>query len=219
MDRLEAIERLARLKESGVLTDAEFNNQKQRILSGVDRSEQPLQHRDSTITGEERDLDVFRGSTIGWLLGSFAGWMTLLLCISPALGLLAPSDTSFLGVTLYAASAGLVIILLRWIANISATYELSTQRLLLRTGIIFKRIDEIELFRVKDVRVDFSLINQITGIGMITLRTSDATSQRTEFRMRDIPRARQIRETIRAMVEQARYRRRVREFDVDEGFY
>lgn len=33
MDRLEAIERLARLKDSDVLTEAEFNDQKQRLLS------------------------------------------------------------------------------------------------------------------------------------------------------------------------------------------
>ncbi len=32
MDRLEAIERLARLKDSGVLTEVEFNVQKQRLL-------------------------------------------------------------------------------------------------------------------------------------------------------------------------------------------
>jgi uncharacterized membrane protein YdbT with pleckstrin-like domain len=88
---------------------------------------------------------------------------------------------------------------------------------MIRSGIVFKRVDEIELFRIKDVRVDYSLINQITGIGAITVRSSDVTSGGRDFVMRDIPDAREIRETMRNLVDEARQRRGVREFDFDHS--
>ena len=197
MEHIEALERLARLKDSGVLTEAEFEAQKAQLLNGRTHGHDRRPVSRATSTAEEQ-VDEFRGSTKGWLLGSFAGWLSLLLVL--AFGL------------------GLVIILLKWVANVSARYELTTQRLMIRTGIIFKRVDEIELFRIKDVRVDFSLINQITGIGAITVRSSDVTSSGRDFVMRDIPDARQIRETMRNLVDEARQRRGVREVDFDQRY-
>lgn len=192
MDRIEALERLARLRETGVLSDTEFEEQKRRLLS--DSGPLPSGAAAAAIL-EEQPVDEFRGSTIGWLFGSAMGWLSLLLCL---------------------ILIGFVAILLKWIENISTRYELTTQRLIVRSGIIFKRVDEIELFRVKDVRVDFSLINQITGIGQITLRSSDPSSQGEDFLLRDVPDARNRRETLRTLVDQARQRRRVRELDIDD---
>jgi membrane protein YdbS with pleckstrin-like domain len=197
VDHIEALERLARLKESGVLTEAEFQAQKAGLLNGSPPQANVRKAAPSAQSPEEF-IEQFRGSTKGWLVGSLAGWMSLLLIL--AFGL------------------GLVIIFLKWIANISARYELTTQRLMIRTGIIFKRDDEIELFRIKDVRVDYSLINQISGIGTITIRSSDATSGGRDFVMRDIPDARELRETLRNLVDEARQRRGVREIDFDQRY-
>src|SRR3712207_8868467 len=36
---------------------------------------------------------------------------------------------------------------------------------------------EIELYRVKDIRLDFSLINQMAGIGTMTITSSDLTTR------------------------------------------
>jgi membrane protein YdbS with pleckstrin-like domain len=198
LDHIEALERLARLKESGVLNEAEFETQKAELLKNGANSRAGAHPRVQTTSVAEEPVDEFRGSTKGWLFGSFGGWVSLLLILLWGLGLL--------------------IILAKWIANISARYELTTQRLLLKTGIILKRVDEIELFRIKDVRVDYSLINQITGIGTLTLRTSDVTSAGRDFVIRDIPGAKETRETIRRLVDEARQRRGVREFDVDHRF-
>ena len=139
-------------------------------------------------------IDAFRGSTGRWLIGSAAGLGTLLLCL---------------------VGVGLLIAAARWIANMSALYEVTADRLIVRRGIIFKSIDEIELYRVKDVRVDFSLLNQMADIGRITLVSSDRTSVDGVTELADIPRARERREQLRALVEAARERRRVREIDVD----
>lgn len=146
----------------------------------------------------ERAVDSFRSSTNRWLLGSFTGWLTILSC---------------------AIGVGLVIIAVRWLQNMSAAYEITDQRLIVKRGLVMKSIDEIELYRVKDVRVDFSVINQIADIGTITITSSDRTTQNMQFVLRDIPAARERREGIRKLVDRARRQRGVRELDIDEDDY
>jgi uncharacterized membrane protein YdbT with pleckstrin-like domain len=142
----------------------------------------------------ERDVDSFRASTGRWLLGSFAGWGTLLLCL---------------------VGVGLVIVAIRWLQNVASSYEITDQRLIVKRGLIMKSIDEIELYRIKDVRVDYSLINQLTDVGTITITSSDRTTGHRAFVLRDVPAARERREGIRKLVDRARQRRGVRELDMD----
>lgn len=144
----------------------------------------------------EKPIATFRASTGRWLFGSFAGWGTLLLCL---------------------VGVGLVIIALRWLQNIATTYELTDQRLIIRTGIFNKKTDEIELYRIKDVTVAYSLINQWVDIGAISISSSDPTTQGGSLVLRDVPRARAIREELRTLVDKARQARRVRELDVDHA--
>jgi uncharacterized membrane protein YdbT with pleckstrin-like domain len=145
----------------------------------------------------ERPVDEFRSSTRRWLLGSFAGWGTLLTCL---------------------AGIGFVIIGVRWLKNRSTAYEITDQRLIIKRGILFKTIDEIELYRIKDVRLGYSLLNQMADIGTIILTSSDRTTAGGEFTLRNIPMARDRREGLRKLVDRARQRRGVRELDVDDAY-
>ena len=95
---------------------------------------------------------------------------------------------------------------------------LTNQRLILKTGVLIKRTDKVELYRVKDIKVDYSVVNQITGIGRISIRSSDITSYGHAIILRDISNAISIKESMRTLVEQARQKRRVREIDVDEQY-
>ena len=142
----------------------------------------------------ERHVDRFRTSTARWLVGSFAGWGTLLLCL---------------------VGVGLVVVLVRWLRALASSYEVTDQRLIVHRGLVMKTIDEIELYRIKDVRLDYSLLNQLADIGTITLTSTDRTTGDTAFVLADVPQARERREGIRSLVEQARRRRGVREVDVD----
>ena len=141
----------------------------------------------------ERPVDSFRSSTNRWLLGSFTGWLTILSCV--------------IGV-------GLIIIAVRWLQNMSAAYDITDQRLIVRRGLIMKSIDEIELYRVKDVRMDFTLINQWAGIGTIAIDSSDETTRDGALVIPHIERAAERREELRRLVDTARQKRRVRELDV-----
>ncbi|KQZ64270.1 hypothetical protein ASD67_07170 [Sphingopyxis sp. Root1497] len=138
-------------------------------------------------------IDRFRSSTWGWLRGTLLGWLTLLLC--------------FVGV-------GLIIILAIWVRNLDVTYELTEDRLILRKGIFVKSIDEIELYRVKNVRMDFTLVNQWAGIGTIGLDSSDETTRDGPLVIPHVERAAERREELRRLVDAARQKRRVRELDV-----
>ncbi|MEQ1688810.1 MAG: PH domain-containing protein [Sphingopyxis sp.] len=138
-------------------------------------------------------IDSFRSSTWGWLRGTIAGWGTLLLCL---------------------VGVGFIIIVVVWVRNLMITYELSEDRLILRKGILVKSIDEIELYRVKDVRLDFTLINQMAGIGTISVDSSDETTRGGALVMRHIDDAAARRERLRSLVDAARQKRHVREVDV-----
>ena len=140
-----------------------------------------------------QSLDTFRSSTWGWLRGTLAGWGTLLLCL---------------------VLVGFVIIAVKWFENLATTYELTEDRLILHRGIFNKSIDEIELYRVKDIRIDVSLIQQWAGIGTITLISSDETTGSTPLVILDIEMAKQRREKLRDLVNAARRLRGVREIDM-----
>ena len=111
-------------------------------------------------------------------------------------------------------TVGLIIVLVKWIANLAITYEVTGDRLILHKGIFVKSIDEIELYRVKDVRIDFSLINQWADIGTITIASSDETTRAAPLVIRDVDHARTRREKLRELVNAARRERGVREIDM-----
>jgi uncharacterized membrane protein YdbT with pleckstrin-like domain len=155
-------------------------------------------------------LDRFRSSTWGWLRGTLAGWGTLLLIPLGIIGwqLLASAWPLLL------IAAALAIVLVKWIANLAITYELTAERLILHKGILVKSIDEVELYRVKDVRIDFTIVNQIAGIGKVTITSSDETTRDAPLVIRDIDHARARREKLRELVDAARRLRGVREIDM-----
>jgi uncharacterized membrane protein YdbT with pleckstrin-like domain len=160
-------------------------------------------------------LDTFRSSTLGWLLGTLAGWGTIALAIAGVVLLAletAGIATWWLGLTL----AALLILLVKWVQNLTATYEVTEERLIIRRGILMKSVDEIELYRIKDVRINFSLVNQMAGIGTITIASSDETTRDGDLVMPEIQRAQERRETMRRLVDAARQKRRVREFDMHD---
>jgi uncharacterized membrane protein YdbT with pleckstrin-like domain len=157
--------------------------------------------------------DVFRSSLGRWLVGTSAGLGTVLLGIAGfvvMVGAAGEWGAWPLGLTLLA----LLIVAWKWLEVISESFEVTPERVVVRRGIIMKSVDEIELYRVKDVRLDFSLLNQIAGIGTVTITSSDETTRDGKLAMNHVARAQERREEIRRLVDKARRERGVREIDM-----
>jgi len=155
-------------------------------------------------------LDRFRSSTRGWLRGTLLGWGTLLLV---PIGLVGWFMTGQLWPLAFVIVA-LAIAGYKWLTNLATTFEVTADRLILHSGILRKSIDEIELYRIKDIRLDFSIINQLAGIGTITVLSSDETTRGKPYVIHDVENAKVRREQIRDLVNAARRARGVREFDM-----
>lgn len=94
------------------------------------------------------------------------------------------------------------------------TFEVTTERLRITKGVINQHIDEIELYRVKDILVERKWWMRLTGLGNVHLQTSDRSLPQL-----DIPAIRDcigLREELRKLVEAMRDSKRVREMDFDE---
>ncbi len=140
---------------------------------------------------EETTLQMFRPTTGRWLIGTLNGWGILLLCL-----------------------VWLLILLAVLIVNRFTIYTLTNQRLIIQKGVILRHLDEIELYRVKDVKLNFSVLNQIFNIGNIEIRSSDPTTTRdTHLTLFYIYDAKSLRETFRELVDASRRERGVREVD------
>lgn len=157
--------------------------------------------------------DSFRTSLSGWLIGTAAGLGTLLLGIA-GVALLIGAGGDWGAWPLVLTGASLVIVLLKWLEVMGSLYQLTPERLIVRKGIIMKSVDEIELYRIKDVRLNFSLLNQMAGIGTICLTSSDETTRAGDLMLRHVRGAQARREELRRLVDTARRQRGVREIDM-----
>ena len=161
----------------------------------------------------EQAQDTFRSSTGGWLIATAAGIGTILLGLAGIV--LAAVDAGGYGLAPLALTAiALVIVVVKWFQNLAASYSITPERLIIRRGIIFKSVDEIELYRIKDARIDFSLLNQMAGLGRITVTSSDETTREGDLVMPDLLKAQERRELLRRLVDAARQKRQVREIDM-----
>lgn len=99
-----------------------------------------------------------------------------------------------------------------WLELRCTRYELSTQRLRLRSGVLNKRTDDLELYRVKDLRLDEPLVLRPFGLANLVLETSDRSNPLVVIR--GIADAESLMDEVRTHVEALRIARGIRELDV-----
>ena len=90
-------------------------------------------------------------------------------------------------------------------------YVLTNQRLRVYSGVFIKRIDEVELYRIKDTIFLQPFFLRWFGLSNIQLITSDATWG--DAMIQGITKGRMLREKLRNVVEVAREKKGVREVD------
>ena len=99
----------------------------------------------------------------------------------------------------------------RWIDTRLTEYELTSQRLVFRSGVFNRRTEEIELYRVRDSTLDEPLFLRLFGTGNIVLYATDSSA--ATFVLRAVKAAADVRQKLRAAVEAARDQKRVRSIE------
>ena len=97
---------------------------------------------------------------------------------------------------------GLLLLARAWYLVHARRYRLSSQRLFMRTGLIANRLEEIELFRVKDVILEQGVLDRLLGIGNVQVLSTDDTMPRLV--VRGIRNPEQVKEQIRGAYRAAR---------------
>lgn len=101
--------------------------------------------------------------------------------------------------------------LYRYLRTANHHYVLTDQRLLEHSGIIVKKIEALELYRVKDLSVSGNLLQTVFGRGQIILLTTDSTNP--TLIIDAVPDAAGVSKIIRDAVEDCRAAKGVRAFD------
>ena len=87
-------------------------------------------------------------------------------------------------------------------------YRLGEDRLFFETGLMNTKVDEILLYRVRDISVTISFWQRFTGVGTVTVESSDKSMP--ILAMRDIKHPREVKELLHTQVEKAKIAYRVR---------
>ena len=101
----------------------------------------------------------------------------------------------------------------RWLQVRSRVFQLTSERLLITSGVMNKTTDTLELYRVRDLRVDQPFFLRLFGLQDIHLMTSDPSTP--SLVVDYIPTDLKLAERFREQVELCRVKKGVRELDIE----
>ena len=117
----------------------------------------------------------------------------------------------------YAAFALLLIplgiLLTRWIKLKLLRYEITTERIKVTHGLLTRRTDELELYRVKDTALLEPFLYRLFSVGNVFITTHDSTNP--ELELKGIKGAKEVREKLRQSVEACRVNKGARIMEME----
>lgn len=103
----------------------------------------------------------------------------------------------------------------RWMVTRSTVYTLTDQRLSIRRGVFTRVTEDLELYRVRDTRLEQTFFERMFGLGEVILFTSDASTP--EIHLPWLNNAESLRESVRRLSEARRDAKRVRTLESGGG--
>lgn len=202
-NKIEKLNELTSLFNSGAITKEEFDTLKKEILnSGSEVKLESVSIKEQKKKEPEKLIWSGNPSQIS-MAPMYAFLYFCALCflvatyVIPALFLL--FLCSILGVYLVN----------KFVVNFKI--RITTHRITMEGGIFSKTTEELELFRVKDIQLDEPFFLRMYGLSNITLISSDRTSN--ILIIPAIKDGKKIREELRNAVDERREAKGVREFD------
>lgn len=164
----------------------------------------------STPNETPQETLVWRGTPSQWTnFGAYLFCLILAAGVIAAYYLVVPAQPLIL--------LGLIVPFLwalsRWIAIRCQRYEVTSERVKITTGLLSRRTNEIELYRVRDYSIVEPFWLRLVGCGNVVLLTADSTSP--SLVLRAVPHAATLKDQIRTHTERMRQRRGVRSLEVD----
>jgi uncharacterized membrane protein YdbT with pleckstrin-like domain len=165
-----------------------------------------------TLPNESQETLVWRGTPSQW-----TNFGTYFFCLLLAAGVVAAylyvpalekNRLVLLGLALPVLWA-----LGRWIGTRCHRYEVTSERVKITTGLLSRRTNELELYRVRDYSVVEPFWLRLLGCGNVVLVTADRTTP--EVVLRAVPRAAALKDQIRTHTERMRQKRGVRDLEID----
>ena len=96
----------------------------------------------------------------------------------------------------------------RWVQRRNNLMEITTERLRITSGVLSKKVEELELYRVRDTTFLQPFILRLFRVGNLKLNTDDATTP--TILLGGIPADQALRDRLRHAVEACRDRKRTR---------
>lgn len=100
-----------------------------------------------------------------------------------------------------------IYFVLVFLNRLNTRFTLTNERLIITKGLLSKSVDEIELFRVKDTKINQTFFSRLVKLGDIDVTSSDETGF---IRLVNISNAQTRREDIRRFANEARERKGIR---------
>ena len=102
----------------------------------------------------------------------------------------------------------------RWWHRASKLYRVTTRRIVVETGVLSKRLEQIDLYRIADYTVDRPFLQRVMGTGNLLLKTFDKSTP--ELHVREIKTdVVGLYEKLRAATEVEKSKRGVRMIDYE----
>ncbi len=139
---------------------------------------------------------------IGWLI------LAALLCAA-GVGLGLKSHVAFWGLTV----VGIVLAMVAILQQKATYYEITSERIRIKQGLLTRRTEETELYRVKDATLIEPFPLRMFGLGHIEISSNDENSH--SIILRGLAHPQSVREALRQSIEACRERKRVRVTEVE----
>jgi membrane protein YdbS with pleckstrin-like domain len=138
---------------------------------------------------------------------AFAGvwlvWAVLSLgCLAASYHYAGPKSTLVSVVWIFAAGAGVSLVVHQALVVLGLGYQLTTQRLFIHRGILTRVTDQTELLRIDDVRLSQGVIDRLVNTGSLDVFGTDETDKNVS--LRSIGQPAQVAEALRLNVRAVR---------------
>jgi hypothetical protein len=105
-----------------------------------------------------------------------------------------------------------------WLKSVNTQYLITSQRIVIETGIFSREIETLEIYQIDDIHLDKPLNQRMMGTGNIVLLTRDISAPKILLDRLPLD-VRELYEQMRPCIQQARFRFHVRDEENPRDLY